>query len=265
MRWLLLFAPLVVQLALLYVSSSWLNKLALSLLGTKIYFLLMWPGVIVHELSHVIGCLVTNTRIRKVSLFAPHDEGRGKIILGYVQHDVPRNPFSAFVVSAAPFFGGTASLWGVMSLAVSGSVVAQGARFAFGGGTPFFTAAYGALTAVFLLAIAIVRSLDWHSWQAYVAVFALFSLSAHVAPSRHDMRYAMVGAGGIAVISVPFMYFGDRYLPDVASAAAARLSQGVSVVTAILGYGLASVVLALVVTYPLWLLSGIFRRRSRQA
>src|SRR5260221_628721 len=102
-------APLIVQLVLLSVLGGAVNRSAYRSFGKGIYLLLMCPGVIVHELSHLVGCLVTGTKVRQVRLFAPRDEG-GSLVLGEVEHDRPRSAIARTIVAGAPFFGGAAAI-----------------------------------------------------------------------------------------------------------------------------------------------------------
>src|SRR5512142_52008 len=211
MRWLLLFAPLAFQLVALYVLSSAMNRVAYARLGKTIYLLLMWPGVIVHELSHALGCLLTRTRIFDVKLFSPREEGPGNLVLGFVSHEKPRNPFATFVVSAAPFFGGAAALRGILWLAAPSALRGIGSPLEFSSGQDAAAAILGAVRSYAAFATALAASFDWHSWKTYLALFLLFSVSAHVAPSRHDMKYALAGAAALAVLVAVLAWLGGKY------------------------------------------------------
>lgn len=242
MRWLILLAPLCIQLVLLYALSSTVNRVAFQRLGKTLYLLVMWPGVIVHELSHLVGCLLTRTRVREVHLFSPREEGPGNLVLGFVTHDKPSNPVATFVVSAAPFFGGAAALALILRLtapqALTGIVIPT-AAFA----DPAAVAA-DTLRAYAGFLTTLGRSLDWGSWTSWLAAFLLFSVSAHVAPSRHDMKYALAGAAGIAALVAAFAWAGGRYAPGIVAGAATWTAKAVAVTGVLLGYGLACVATA---------------------
>jgi hypothetical protein len=93
----ILVAPLLfaLELAVLYVTgSNMMNHLMGisgfdgngSVLGRIVFYLLVFPGVVLHEGSHFLACLLTRT---KVSRFAPFSPGRwndGRFVLGYVRH-----------------------------------------------------------------------------------------------------------------------------------------------------------------------------------
>jgi hypothetical protein len=208
MAWIFLFAPLALQLVILYALSSAMNRLAFARLGKTVYLLVMWPGVVVHELSHFLGCVVTRTKVFEVKLFSPREEGPGNMVLGFVSHAKPRGPFSTFVISAAPFFGGAAALWGILALAAPQALGGLGAPFAFGTGRGAIDALADAAVSYVAFARALAASLDWHSWRAYLALFLLLSISTHVAPSRHDMKYALAGAFSLAVLGAVLAWLG---------------------------------------------------------
>lgn len=67
--------------------------------------ILFFPGMIWHEFSHVLACLVTGVRIHKVKWFGVDE--------AFVQHDQPRAS-AGLVISLAPFVLG--NLLGVFFL-----------------------------------------------------------------------------------------------------------------------------------------------------
>lgn len=249
MQWLLLFAPLLAQLVVLYVLSSSMNRLAFELLGKWPYLFVMWPGVIVHELSHLVGCLVTGTKVLEVKLFSPREESPGNMVLGYVAHAKPRNPLAAFVVSAAPFFGGAAALWGVLALVAPTAIRGLGVPLTFARGGGATVAVGAALRSYAAFSSALASSLDWRSWRAYAAAWALFAIAAHVAPSRHDMKYALAGGAVLAVVVAALAWVGGRYAPMLVVGAASWTARAVAAVTVLLGYGVACVLLATVLLF----------------
>ncbi len=58
-------------------------------------FILLFPGVILHEISHLLGCLLTGTRVTRIKLWGLRE--------AYIKHEEP-GPFSMLVISLAPFF-----------------------------------------------------------------------------------------------------------------------------------------------------------------
>lgn len=76
-----------------------LRELVLRKLTTPFYYIILFPGVIVHELSHLLGCLVTLTPIKQVKFFS--EKG------GFVIHEKPPIKFiGEFIISVAPLVVG---------------------------------------------------------------------------------------------------------------------------------------------------------------
>jgi hypothetical protein len=65
-------------------------------------YILVFPGVVLHEGAHYLACLLTGTR---VSRFAPFSPGRrsngGRLMLGYVRHERRAFPIGA-IIGLAP-------------------------------------------------------------------------------------------------------------------------------------------------------------------
>lgn len=55
--------------------------------------IVFFPGVVLHELSHVFACAATGVKVQKVKWFG--------VTEAYVQHDKPR-AFSGLIISLAP-------------------------------------------------------------------------------------------------------------------------------------------------------------------
>jgi hypothetical protein len=66
------------------------------------FYLLIFPGVVLHEGAHYLACLLTRT---KVTRFAPFSPGRrskdGRLVLGYVRHERRAFPIGA-IIGLAP-------------------------------------------------------------------------------------------------------------------------------------------------------------------
>src|SRR5918995_2996281 len=73
-----------------------------SVVGRMAFYLLVFPGVVLHEGAHYLACLLTGTR---VSRFAPFSPGRrsndGRLMLGYVRHERRAFPIGA-IIGLAP-------------------------------------------------------------------------------------------------------------------------------------------------------------------
>jgi hypothetical protein len=236
----LLLAPLLIQLAAIYLLSGYVNKALYRRLGKAVYLLIMWPGVMVHELSHLAACLLTFTKVVEVRLFAPHEESPGMLVLGYVRHARPRDPVSAMLIGAAPFFGGAAALWAGMkaffpSLATGGS---------------FTPAALLSLVALF----------DWRAWTTYVFIYLVLTLSSHIAPSKPDIVGALKGVVGLFVLIAIFSAIDRYFALSTGAAILGFVSGGVGAVTALLSYGSAFVLLLAAIVFGIEAVMSLAKR-----
>src|SRR5215204_4147012 len=106
-------APLLfaIELAVLYAAGSNImsHLMAISgfrgsgsVMGRMVFYLLVFPGVVLHEGAHYLACLITGT---KVSRFAPFSPARrpndGRLVLGYVRHERRAFPVGA-IIGLAP-------------------------------------------------------------------------------------------------------------------------------------------------------------------
>jgi hypothetical protein len=104
--------PLIfaLELAVLYLAGSYaMARLAGLLgfhtggagLGRVAFYLLVLPGVTLHEAAHYLACLLTGTRVLRFVPFRPQRSASGHLLLGYVRHE--RRPFPVeAVIGLAP-------------------------------------------------------------------------------------------------------------------------------------------------------------------
>ena len=104
--------PLIfaLELAVLYLAGSFAMARLAGLLGFRsggtglgrvAFYLLVLPGVILHEAAHYLACLLTGTRVSRFVPFWPQRSASGRLLLGYVRHE--RRPFPVeAVIGLAP-------------------------------------------------------------------------------------------------------------------------------------------------------------------
>ena len=98
------------ELAVLYLAGSYAMVRLAGLLGFRssgaglgrvAFYLLILPGVTLHEAAHYLACLLTGTRVLRFVPFWPQRSARGRLLLGYVLHE--RRPFPVkAVIGLAP-------------------------------------------------------------------------------------------------------------------------------------------------------------------
>jgi len=137
-------------------------------------YLLVFPGTVVHELSHYVACILTGVHVREVRLFSPQKNGA----LGWVLSD-PADPFRRSIIALAPFLGVSLTIYALMRLALPAGqvdpVTVDPGNLGAG------------LQAAFSSVAAALHSIDLRRIGTWLTLYALFSLGFAVAPSREDI------------------------------------------------------------------------------
>ncbi len=109
----MIFKPATYLIFFLFIvfANSWVWR---KILPEKIYAIALFPGIVIHELSHVLGCLLTGAKITKIKLFS----FKG----GYVRYRKV-GPVRSMIISFFPVVGGLAALF------ILTQVVTKGASF----------------------------------------------------------------------------------------------------------------------------------------
>ncbi|MEX2043370.1 MAG: M50 family metallopeptidase [Patescibacteria group bacterium] len=142
-----LLALLCATLGLSYAANYFLARVFVG----RTYRYLIAPGVIVHEYSHALACIVTGARIRKVRVFA--EEG------GYVEHEPARLPLGEGIITVAPILGAAIAVYLLAVLLVPGFVG--------------------------------LGELQVSSWQFLAFAYLASSITAAMAPSAQDLRVGL--------------------------------------------------------------------------
>ncbi len=264
---LFLFIPLLAQIFLLNLLSKYLNGLFYRQLGRRLYLFFNWPGVVVHEMSHLIGCWLTRTKVLEVKFFSPRPDATGGLTLGYVSHVKPRNPLASLIIGSAPFFGGAALLWLLLRLFFPEVLAAASFRpAAIGGGGaavwPFLAGVGRDYLDFFTVLFA---ALAQGGWRLVVIIYALVPLSAHIAPSKPDLKHTVWGVVTLAGLAGLVILAGKYVSPAVPARVSTWLAGPLGAVTVLLSYGLACTLLAAAIFVPLSaLFSALGRWRARR-
>lgn len=83
----------------LFVLSFWANNALARALPFNVRLFLLFPGVVIHELSHAIICYLTGTPVKEIKLFSSSG--------GYVAHEAPNSRITQFFISTSPLIIGT--------------------------------------------------------------------------------------------------------------------------------------------------------------
>jgi len=66
-------------------------------IGRAGFYLLVAPGVALHETAHYLACLLTGTRVGRFVPFSPSLSQDGRLRLGYVKHERRSAPITALI------------------------------------------------------------------------------------------------------------------------------------------------------------------------
>lgn len=189
---LIIFITGVIVIALSYA----LDRLwALAMPVRAIYLFIRLPGVILHECSHIIGCLLTGARIRHVVLFSKDG--------GSVTYSSPRLPcIGDVIISTAPLF--------LLPLALS--LITWGFGSYLGCVFPAFPALLESPNALTSLGIAVLGTFSDNLLVQFNGWFLLYlyltvSIVLSVAPSTQDMKNA--AAGSILLVLAGLLIIGS--------------------------------------------------------
>jgi len=93
------------ELAILYAAGSFAmgRLMVISGLGGGFapgriaFFLLVFPGVVLHESAHYLACLLTGTKVSRFAAFSPRRSADGRLVLGFVRHERRAFPIGAAI------------------------------------------------------------------------------------------------------------------------------------------------------------------------
>jgi hypothetical protein len=108
----MLGAPLLfaMELAILYAAGSYAMGHLMRISGfggggsameRMAFYLLVFPGVVLHESAHYLACLLTGTRVTRFAPFSPQRSADHRLMLGYVRHERRAFPVGA-IIGLAP-------------------------------------------------------------------------------------------------------------------------------------------------------------------
>jgi len=261
-----LFIPIVVQIVLLNLLSKFLNGLFYQKLGRTMYLVFMWPGVVVHEMSHLIGCWLTRTKVLSVKFFSPRDEPGGSLTLGYVSHVKPRNPLASMIIGSAPFFGGAVVLWLLLRWffpAVTATATFHPVVLKAGAAAASWAFVSAVARDYFAFFKALFSALAAGGWLSFVFVYALIPLASHIAPSRPDLKHTIWGVVTVAALVSLVILIGRYVSPDVPGKVSDLIASPIGGLNVLLSYGLACTLLATLLFGSVALILGFIRNRFR--
>jgi len=244
--------PLLIELLALYLLSRTLGKLVASIGSRGLYYFLVLPGTIAHELSHAAAAVLCRERIRRMSLF---EYSADSMQLGSVEHTVKKDSWRYLklpLISLAPLVGCSAVLFWITRLFFAGVVPIE------------VTGIEPDLQVVFSSVSAMLWEMDYTLPETWLFLYLALSLSLGAAPSRADIKNCFTSLLVLGAVLALFGYAGQRSaLFGSALAEGMRMGTGVLLALEMLfSFGIAFALLGALLVLPFASLAR-FRRRSR--
>jgi len=164
-----------------------------------IYYLILFPGVVLHELSHLLLCLLTGTKITDVSLFFPQRKEDGSLELGHVAHESRWGPINA-VLGLAPLI-----LLPLALLVITHFL------------TPVsFSDIFNTSAKLWLLEIFSLEFITQHPMKAAAWFYLALSIALATIPSRADIKSLPVLLLLIIVAVIVMSLLSDGFMQGLA-------------------------------------------------
>ena len=176
----MIFLALLVWLLIILGASVGTQALWASASRSRVIAIVLVPGLIVHEMSHILACLLTGATVKEASLIDAGREGR-------VTHTKPAIPvLGQALISLAPMIGCGACLW----LVTVGFLQPVSDQFALGHELPK-ELLKPEVCAKYLVDIltemwAAVANADYRNWRTYLFIYLAVTLVIYLSPSRRD-------------------------------------------------------------------------------
>ena len=244
-----IFAGVVIFGLLIHIVSQFTFKSLQKALGIKGIYLVAWLGTPIHEMGHVLFCLIFLHRIETIRLFEP-DPVTGT--LGYVTHTWnKKNPWQVlgnFFIGIGPVLLGCAALLAIFYFLIPGSSKVWGSIIARAGQIDAgysFSAYFNIFKESALSMInAIFTAENPRQWQFWVFLYLAICVSSNVRLSWDDLKLTLRGLGCFVLpfllLNLIAMLVGstsDEFLPISASSMGIVYSLFVlALVLAIIGF-----------------------------
>lgn len=199
---------------LLIFGSRFVDRMLAEIFPKGRYRWIIWPGVVIHELSHALVGKLMGAQIKDISLFSKTG--------GSVTHTKPRMPIIGMpLTSIAPLFGCTFSILGLLYL------------FGYQNDLSSFFDIFSAFQK------------HYAEWKWWLFIYLTIAIATPIAPSNHDFKNSWFGIVFILIVFGAFFYFhiGEDFLKSLLQSA-----------TSLFTLGVIFEFLAAVVVLPFWLI-----------
>ncbi|KKL03805.1 hypothetical protein LCGC14_2622440 [marine sediment metagenome] len=190
---------------LIVFSSFGIEKLWSKYLKLRILKFFLFPGAVVHELSHALLCLATGTTIKDLNILKLEDGG--------IKYDKPKVPILFdFFIATAPIFGCAFVL--ILISIILGNPIRVNESLPYE--VTFSIKAIFDYAKNFLDIIWLTINAFWgrgfHTISSIIFVIASIILTVSMAPHRADIKYIVLGFIILGFILYALEWFGISLL-----------------------------------------------------
>jgi hypothetical protein len=214
---------LVGALALLTALMGLTERLARSMLTRSLgWWSVLWTGWIgvpVHEMSHLVACLLFRHGISAISLFSP-DPRTGN--LGHVDHTWNHaskyQRAGNFAIGIAPVVGGAAAMILLTRIVLGPLLDPTTATVAeFLSSPSIATAASTGRSIIVEVPTALLSTDMLLSWRLWLLMYLVMSIALHMCPSREDLNGSWKGFAAIlgAILAADLIAIPIGGMPDI--------------------------------------------------
>lgn len=168
-------------------TSFGIEKLWSKYLNVKVVKTFLFPGSVIHELSHALLCLVTGTTIKELNIFKLENSGG-------MQHDRPKVPYLFdFFIATSPVFG-CASVLIIISIILGNPIqvseslpneITFSMKLVFDYAKNFLDMIWLTLNAFW--------KIGFHSISSTLFIIASIIFTVSMAPHKRDIKYIVLG------------------------------------------------------------------------
>lgn len=190
----MIYFLLAIGLGLIILFSFTIYGLWIKHANTRIVKTFLFPGTVVHELSHALMCLATGTTIKELNLYSLSDTG--------IKYDKPKIPgIFDFIITSAPVFG-CATFILLIPRVLSNTIhfkTAYPQKFhgTFGG---FLESLQHLYTTVLTNLIAFKEQFDVSNIHHILFLLIIIIFTVSIAPQKQDIKYLIIGFGTLSGI-----------------------------------------------------------------
>ncbi|MCX6808948.1 MAG: M50 family metallopeptidase [Candidatus Berkelbacteria bacterium] len=181
---------ILVLILIVLTLSFFINYFLLKSSLGKSYQIFLMPGIIIHELSHLIFCVLTGAKVVSVTLF----DAEG----GRVEHEKPKLPIiGQLLISFAPFVIGVILIFVLASFLGLKGIDFLGLKTN--------------ITNIFGLALSFLSALRITDWKTWVCLYLILAVSVTLSPSKQDFKNIAITILSGFLIFAAFVFFNINF------------------------------------------------------